>query len=200
MFCTRWNKKANLREYSYPFDWLWTPSKTTYDILNILLNKSIDHAVEYMTTGYSYYRYLGNEHYESVDTFTESQMNSITGLGITHFTINDEYKSTLRTRLERLVRDVQSKEDILFIYADAANRKFNYHLDGVDYGLDATEYLLKIYELIYPINNNIRIVYFCWNERKRENNIIEYIPFDFVPHWGGVAELIAVWLKRTETS
>jgi hypothetical protein len=29
-------KRANLREYSYPFDWLWSPSKTTYNILNIL--------------------------------------------------------------------------------------------------------------------------------------------------------------------
>ena len=31
-------KRAKLREYSYPFDWLWTPSKTTYLILNILIN------------------------------------------------------------------------------------------------------------------------------------------------------------------
>jgi hypothetical protein len=193
-------KKANLREYSYPFDWLWCPSKTTYDILNILINESIDHAVEYMTTGYTYYRYMGNEHYESVEAniTTESQMNSITGLGITHFTINDEYKNTLRTRLQRLIRDVQSNEDILFIYADAANRNSNYHLDGVEYGLDATEYLLKIHELIHPINNNIRIVYFCWNERKQDNNIIEYVPFDFVGHFSRVAELIAVYLTRRD--
>ena len=25
-------KRAKLREYSYPFDWLWSPSKTTYNI------------------------------------------------------------------------------------------------------------------------------------------------------------------------
>lgn len=36
----------------------------------------------------------------------------------------------------------------------------------VEYGVDATEYLLKIHELLYPINNKIKIVYFCWNERK----------------------------------
>lgn len=36
MFCTI---RANLREYSYPFDWLWSPGKTTY---NILINDGID--------------------------------------------------------------------------------------------------------------------------------------------------------------
>ena len=34
-------KRANLREYSYPFDWLWTPSKTTYNILSILINNRL---------------------------------------------------------------------------------------------------------------------------------------------------------------
>ena len=45
------------RDCSYPFDWLWTPSKTTYNILNILLTNGINEAVEYMTTGYTYYTY-----------------------------------------------------------------------------------------------------------------------------------------------
>lgn len=39
--------------------------------------------------------------------------------------------------------------------------------------------LQNIYELIYPLNNNIKIVYFCWNERKGENNIIEYVSYDY---------------------
>jgi hypothetical protein len=42
----------------------------------------------------------------------------------------------------------------------------NYTLDGIEYGTDATEYLLKTYDLLYKINNNIKIVYFCWIERK----------------------------------
>ena len=176
-------KRANMRTYSYPFDWLWTPSKTTYNILNILINDGIENALEYMTTGYTYYKYLGNEHYISVDCITISQMNKNSGLGNTHFTINDEYKHKLKIRLERLLRDIQSDEHILFIYADAANTHLNYHLDDIEYGVDATEYLLKIYELIHPINNNMRIVYFCWNERKRENNIIEYISYNFKNNW-----------------
>jgi hypothetical protein len=53
---------------------------------------------------------------------------------------------------------------------------------------------LKIYELIYPVNNNIKIVYFCWNERKRENDIIEYISYDFKNHWCEVSELIKTYL------
>jgi len=186
--------RANLREYSYPFDWLWTPSKTTYDILSILINDGIEKALEYMTTGYTYYRYLGNEHYMSVDYITESQMNKYTGLGNTHFTINNEYKNKLKIRLERLLNDIKSNENILFVYADSASPQLNYHLDEIVYGIDATEYLLKIYELIYPVNNNIKIVYFCWNERKRENNMIEYISYDFTDHWHNISELIKNYL------
>ena len=56
--------------------------------------------------------------------------------------------------------------------------------------------MLKIYELIYKINNNIKIIYFCWNERKRENNIIEYVPYDFKNHWFEVADLIKTYLNN----
>jgi len=193
-------KRANFREYSYPFDWLWTPSKTTHSILSILINDGIDQALEYMTTGYTYYRYLGNEHYISVDNVTESKMNKDSGLGITHFTINDDYKSKLRRRLERMLTDIKSGEHVLFIYADAANPESNYYLDDVEYGLDATEYLLKIHELIYPMNNNIKIVYFCWHERKRENGTIEYISYDFTESWGGVSEVIHNYLQHLTDS
>lgn len=187
-------RRANLCEYSYPFDWLWSPSKTTYNILSILINEGVENALEYMTTGYTYYRYLFNEHYISVDNITECQMNKNSGLGNTHFIINDDYKSKLKIRLERLLRDIISNENILFVYSDSANPNLNYHLDEIEYGVDATEYLLKIYELIYPINNNIKIVYFCWNERKRENNIIEYIPYNYQNHWAEVSELIKTYL------
>ena len=187
-------KRAQLREYSYPFDWLWSPSKTTYNILNILINDGIEKALDYMTSEYTYYRYLGNEHYISSDTITESQMNKHTGLGITHFTINNDYKNKLKIRLERVLRDIKSVENILFVYADAANSYLNYHLDNIEYGVDATEYLVKIYELIYPLNNNIKIVYFCWNERKKKNDIIEYISYDFQNNWNEVSEIVKNYL------
>ena len=193
-------KAANFREYSYPFDWLWCPSKTTYNILTILINDGIENTLEYMTTGYTYYRYLGNEHYISVDNITECQMNKNSGLGNTHFTINTEYKNKLKIRLERLLRDINSTETILFVYADAANPYLNYHLDEIEYGVDATEYLLKIYELIYPVNNNINIVYFCWNERKRENDRIEYISYDFKNNWFEVSDLIQKYLIKNVNS
>jgi hypothetical protein len=149
-----------------------------------------------MTTGYTYYRYLGNEHYISVDHITESQMNSISGLGNTHFTINNEYKEKLKRRLERLLNDIKSNETLLFVYADAANPYLNYHLDEIEYGVDATEYLIKIYELIYPINNNMKIVYFCWNERRKENGMIEYISYDYKKNWFEVSELIHNYLTK----
>jgi hypothetical protein len=136
-----------------------------------------------MTTGFTYYKYMNNEHYISINELSECQMNKNTGLGITHFTINDEYKITLKRRLKRLLLDIKSLENITFIYADAANPYLNYHLDEIKYGTDATEYLLKIYDLIYPINKNIQIIYFCWNERLSDNNIIKYIPFDYKKNW-----------------
>lgn len=190
-------KKANLREYSYPFDWLWCPSKTTYEIVSILINNGVEKALEYMTTGYTYYNYLGNERYISVSNITENQINSITGLGNTHFTINEEYINKLRRRLERLIRDIKSKEEILFIYADAASPEQNYYLDEIEYGLDATEYLIKIYDLLYPINNNIKIIYFCWEERKRDNTCkIDYISFEFKNIWFAVSDIIKDYLEQ----
>lgn len=52
---------ANLREKSYPFDWLWCPSQTTYNILHRLIHESVDSAIKYMTTGYTFYEYKQNE-------------------------------------------------------------------------------------------------------------------------------------------
>jgi hypothetical protein len=188
-------KRASLREYSYPFDWLWSPSKTTYSILQILLTQGIDSAVEYMTNGYSYYEYLGNEHYNSCENVTENQMNKNTGIGITHFTINDEYKAKLKIRFERLLRDIQSQDRIAFLYSDSTNSEFNYYLDEVEYGVDGYEYLLKIYELILPINPNIEFYYFCWRNRVRESNdIIKFIPYDYYYCWLDISELAKNYL------
>ena len=200
-------KRANMRECSYPFDWLWTPSKTAYSVLNLLINSGVEPAVEYMTTGYTYYKYLGKERYESTNSPTESQMNTESGLGITHFIVNDEYKDTLTRRLTRLLRDIMSGDKLLFMYADATNPWLNYYLDDVEYGVDATEYLLKIHELLYPLNNDIRIVYFCWTERQRENGNIEYVPFDFSDNlnrnWLDVSRVISEYCSglwgRAET-
>lgn len=190
--------KANAREHSYPFDWLWTPSKAAYAILSLLVSDGIDAAVEYMTTGYSYYRYLGCERYLSVDCTSECQMNSASGLGCTHFTINDEFKTKLKRRFERLLRDITSGDRVVFIYADAASPDMNYHLDDVEYGLDATEHLLKIYDLIRPLNSRIEVLYFCWNERKGASGVIEYVPFDFKPDWHHVSDVIRCHLERRQ--
>jgi hypothetical protein len=77
-----------------------------------------------MTTGYTYYTYLSNEKYISVDYITENQMNKNNVLGITHFIINNDYKNKLKIRLERLLIDIKSNENIVFIYADAVNSSF----------------------------------------------------------------------------
>lgn len=189
-------KSAELRSASYPFDWLWTPGRTTYQIMKRLLEEGVSSAVEYMTTGYSYYTYMDNEHYISASTVTECQINKETGLGNTHFPINDEYKSTLARRLERLRTDIYSSEYLLFLYADAANSYCNYNLDGVDYGHDATEDLSKIYDLLSEIHPNMKIIYFCWDSRMKTHTKIEHIPFTPMGHWVYIADLIRNYLIR----
>lgn len=202
-------RRAKKREYAYPFDWLWTPSETTYNILKILfsdplankeyiIDNEIDNAVEYMTTGYSYYKYLENEHYEPTDGITESQINKDTGLGTTHYTIDAAYKVQLKRRLERLVNDIKSGAKIMFIYADAASDTKNYTLGKVEYGVDATEYLLKIHDLIHPINPNIQIVYFCWESRRKRDGKIKYVPYKFQQGWYQVGTLIKQYLLNLD--
>ena len=93
-----------------------------------------------------------------------------------------------------MIQDIKSKDEIILIYCDSANPETSFFLDGIEYGVDGTEYLLKIHELLYPINNNIKIVYFCWNERKRENGIIEYIPFHYSSEWTQQANQIQNYL------
>lgn len=193
-------KRAGFREYSYPFDWLWCPSKTSYTILHILIHEGIESAIEYMTTGYSYYIDLGDSHFESSNSITDCKMNKVSGLGITHFTIDEEYKNRLRRRFSRLMGDLKSNDFIVFMYADTVNHsEFNYHLDNVEYGEDGTEYLSKLYDLLYPIHSNMKITYFCWSQRKMEGHNIEYIPYDFKLTWGDtISELIKEYILKLE--
>jgi hypothetical protein len=187
-------KRAGFREYSYPFDWLWTPSKTTLQILEVLFYEGLDNAVVFMTTGFTYYDYFGWERYTSVNKVTKNQMNRVTGLGITNFTINDEYKEKLKTRLTRLKKDIFNKEHIVFIYADAAHPDLNYHLDNVDYAGDATDYLLKIRDMICQVNQNIRFIYFSWPGRKVNGNGIEYCEISYKTEWSCISDIIKNYL------
>lgn len=191
-------KMATLRKCAYPFDWLWTPGKTAYDIMNILINNGVDSALEYTTTGYEYYEYLQNERFGLVNETTEYQMNKTSGLGINHYKIDNEYKIKLKRRLERLINDIKSDDKLIFIYADCASPELNYKLDDVEYGCDASEYLIQLYSLLSPFNKDIEILYFCWEERKREDGIIKYIPFEKQRHWTNVSSIIRnyFWDKR----
>jgi len=184
-------KITNLRKYSYPFDWLLTPSKTTYEILQLLLKEGIDKTISYMVSNYKYYNCVKNEDYISYDEKTEYQLNKDTGLGITFFNINDEYKIVLRIRLERLLNDILSQEKLLLIYADCPSITHNYTIDNIIYGVDATEYLEKIYNLIHEYNSNVEVLYYCWTEREKPNKKIKHIPFEYKYNWYEVSRFIA---------
>lgn len=195
--------KSKLREYSYPFDWLWCPSKTTYDILSILINSGIDETIEYMTTGFSYFTYTGKEKYVSTNQVTSCQMNIDTGLGNTHFTIDDEYIAKLRRRLIRLHDDIYSQDKLIFIYADSASSDYSYCLDKINYEGDAGVDLTNIYHLIHSINPNIEMLYFCWDSRVGCNDDITYIPFSnihrwHIRDWNGVSVLIQQYLENNK--
>ena len=62
-------------------------------------------------------------------------------------------------------------------------------------GADAKKYLKKIYKLIYPINSNIQILYFCQREQyfKWNDNII-CIPFDDYESMAGLVQLISNYI------
>jgi hypothetical protein len=182
--------RANLRTKQYPLDWLYSPSKTSYNILNTLVTDGSANAVEYMSTGYTYFNYLGKETYVSVDTPSQNQMNKETGLGNAYLPFDASYQIILQSMLQEFLDVIKSNEPITFVYCDCENPDSNYHLDDVDYGLDGTEHLSKIHDLLYPINPNITILYFCWNERVGTNPNITYIPFEYREQWGDVSEEI----------
>jgi len=54
--------------------------------------------------------------------------------------------------------------------------------------------------LLFPLNNKIHIVYFCWNERKRPNSHIEYISYDFKENWVELSEIIKEYLLSLKAS
>jgi hypothetical protein len=192
-------RQAGMREYSYPFDWLFVPSNAMYTTIRTLLTEGIPQAIEYMTNGYSYYTYpfIEHERFYSTNEVTVYQMNKTTGIGVTHHLINDTFKETLRRRFERFLKDIST--NVMFIYADTTSKQSNYHLDDVEYGHDATEDLLKIHGLLYPRNKNIQIVYFCWGSRVNTDSRIKYISIDPCENgWSHVSYKIRDYLLSSE--
>lgn len=188
-------KEAGLSEYSYPFDWNWCPSKTTYEILKILLTESVEAAIVYMTTNYTYYNWSSiNEEFTSTQEKTRYQINSQTGLGITNYIIDEEYIIKLRRRLTRLETDIKSETKIKFLYADTANPFHNYVVDGIQYGTPATEYLEKIYDLVYEFNQNIEVIYFCWPNRIQQSDKITHHLMPHTRMWHVQANFIKNYL------
>ena len=172
---------AGLCEYLYPFDWHYTPIQTSYSILKILFTDGIESAIEYMTSGHKCYtQSTYTEEFFLADFTTNIQINPTTGLALVHYKINEEFKETLRRRFTRLLADIKSENKIKFIYSDTPSPNYNYIIDRHEYGIDATPYLEKIYDLIYPHNSNIDITYFCWPQRERIHDTIRYCTFTTV--------------------
>ena len=171
-------KKAGLRFSSYPFDYIFSTGKSTYNITYILINNGIDSAIEYMTTGYSYYKHIGNEHFVEANEVTTVLINKNTNIGIVHDNIDDDYKTKLKRRFTRLLSLILLNEPICLCYADSNGRDYVYRIDGIEYTVDATDELIKLHSLLIQYNSNIEIKYFAWPERIRHDNAITYIEFE----------------------
>jgi hypothetical protein len=185
----------NMRIIAYPFDWNFVPIKQSYKMIKILLTKNIDSVVKYMTTGYKYYdanefnKFTLSKNITTPEQFKNkfkkwfffaqiAQSNPITGISIMHYIINKKYKNKLKDRFKRLLDKIYSNEQLIFIYIDTLDNNFNYYIDGKCFDKNATTYLRKIYNLIYPINYNIQILYFCRKEHYiNDDKFITYIPF-----------------------
>jgi hypothetical protein len=190
---------AKHHEYDYPLDWNFSPSKTTYNILYHLLHHGVDSAFEYMTTGNSCFRNIGRGRFAFFNEPSTTFTNIDTGLTIVNFTMVDDCIDTLKKQLIKFRSDITSLHRIIFIYSDAVNPASNYHINDIEYGVDATEYLIKIYHLVFPFNNNIKILYFCWNERHgKPCHEIEYIPFDNKTYLSEVSEIIRNHIRRMD--
>ena len=116
------------------------------------------------------------KNYTKVDNI--AQINANTGICIMHYIINQKYITKLKERFERLLKTILLSKKIIFIYTDVKNENDELYIDNKIYGDDSTKYLMQIYNLIYPINNNIQIYYFCLKKNFKDNiNGIIHIPY-----------------------
>lgn len=192
-------KRAGLRTCSYPFDWLWSPAKTSLAVLELLVRDGVEAAAAYMTSGHVKCRYWGNERYTTDDASNGSYTNVETGLGVTHFTIDDAFGEMLRRRLARLLDAIIGDQPVALVYADAACTDRNYYLDDVEYGVDATDALLAVRTLLLPLNPRIEVVYFCWDSRASASpstvDAVKRVPFSQQRSWSAVSDIIAEELR-----
>lgn len=187
-------RDAGLRTKSYAFDYIWCPAVATYEVLKRLITENVDAAIKYMVTGYEYYDFHGKGIYTLTNKVSGNQMNKHTGIGVTHFTINQEYGEKLKIRFQRIIDDIKTTDKPYLIYADAASEEFNYTLDGVPYDHNVTEYLDKIYQLLLPLNANLHVLYFCQKERYNDSyTYITHIPHKYAFY---VEKMVCEYLKE----
>ena len=153
-----------------------------------------------MWSGWTYHQWQGpSENFLPVNMVARAKINTTTGLGITHYNLNDEYRQKLKRRFERFLEDIQNKEDqVILIYSDCAAPDQNYSISSVPMGLDASSDLEEIYQLLRSKNDKIKVWYFCWPERYKQSNNVEHIVFQHQNGWANVLKIISKHIKDFE--
>lgn len=209
-------KKCGIRQQAYPFDWLWMPSRSALETLQLLLLRDgdgdgddaggIDAAVEHLSTGGTNCIYAGNESHVSPPPNTACHsscvINAQTGVGVVHHTVDAGFRAMLRRRLERLLQALRSRPHVTLLYIDASAPHNNYRIDGVVHGTDATADLEAIHALVArtlrpPQTLPTSMLYFCWNERvpREQNSVVAHVGFQHMGSQTDVSSFVADQLR-----
>ena len=191
-------RAAGVRAEAYPFDWLFCPASTSLAVFRVLLASGVDAAAALMVdgTGESRYRAIGNERFVRSETPSyEYFINAATGLGVTHYAADTPaFADMIKRRLRRLLDALAGPEPLMFMYADAASEADNYEVDGTVLGLDATDTLVELAELLSAsplVAAPFKVVYYCWRSRFVSADVgggkLAFCPFEPMASWVDVS-------------
>lgn len=185
-----------VREYSYPFDWLWSPARSTRDVLRCLVVYGVDATVQHMTVGSvpcqpasddGAYRTITTATSATVTTTSGDQkkhtcyMNARAGLCFPHFSVDAEYQDKLRRRLERMFDDLRDpSRRVVLVYADGSTEHTVLSMDGVRFGAeDPAPFLRDILHLVHSVNAHTRIIQFARESAASATHGIEVVQIPF---------------------
>lgn len=157
-------KKNNIRNMSYPFDWILSNPFFIHKILKLLLDENMN--VETIVKDHffkcdKYVKLFKKEHYHTCKN-KYILFNAKYNIVFPHDKMNNKDIDKYVRRLNRLKKDIiHSKENIKFIYVSQSSLdKGNFTIDKKHIINDVYENINKIYDLINKYNNNFDILIF----------------------------------------
>jgi hypothetical protein len=159
-------KRFNIRNESYPFDWVLSTPQFIYTIIKLLLVDKMD--IEYIVDNHFFVcDARANckiiEHYYTEKT-GQTLVNTKYNVCFPHDTLEDRDKYV--RRLERLRNTLLDENCFIYlIYVSVSSpTNGNYTLNGVETIHDLYEYIDKINDIMKSIRNTYKIVVFDTNK------------------------------------